>query len=515
MLVDAVVDDVPVVALLRGQLQDAVVRRAIDALLGALLYDAVVLLIDGDGAEGRLGSAVAHVVVGRPRVVDRPEEVVEALAVEDVGSLAVGPCVEAAALRREVHLRLRLYRQQVVVQFGTGHEAVAPVQVVLAALRVAEHVDVDGLSAAHALGAVGIGDDGPSAVSEGTRGAVAHGHAYLLAVRLRVVGGEVEVVLVGSPYGFCVLAAGCFHLDDGGSPGVARGPLHLVALHVEHLTLVGPVLEVRRREDAEVMAAPTGSAVGGAVDVVLLRLVRVEHLRVGMESAQDGLVVVGEGLQQALLLSARDGYDGAVARGELPLRLGVLHELEGLQVVGAAELVVSVAVAVVHDDPALAVDGSADAYALHGLACLLHVAVEHLPAVGELPCRGLIDAAPRLLLVEEVVELVIGVEDDVAVDGGVAGVEEPLRLALQVGEVGVGILVVDLVIRVAVAGAQRVEHHVLLGLVVVDGLWCPYAYDVLPCLGVAGGEVDGRVLPVHQVGALQQHHAAVAAPSER
>ena len=504
VLVDAVVDDVPLVA--AGNLQDGVVGRAEDAVFGLLADDQIVFRVDVDGAEWRLRRAVAHVVVGRAGVVDRPEEIVRSLAVEHVGSLAEGPGVERAALGRQVAYGLLLHREQVVAELGPGHEAVAPVEVVLAALRVAEHVDVDGLSAAGLLRTVGIGDDGRSAVYERAGGRVAHGHANLLALRLGVVGREVEVIFVG--------AILLFNLLDARSPGITRGPADLVALHVEHLALVGPVLEVGRREDAEVVAAPSGRAVGGAVDVVLLRLVGVEHLGVGVESWQYGLREVAVVAQQTLLLGPRDGDDGAVAGGELALRLGVLHELEGLQVFRAAELVVAAAVAVVHDNPALAVDGAAHADTLHGLFGLFHVAVDHLPAVGQLTGHGLVDAAPRLLLVEEVVELVGLVVDNVAVDGGVAGVEEPAWLALQVGEVAVGVLVVYLVEATGVAGAQRVEHHVLLGLVVVDGLRRPYADDVLPRLGVACGEVHGGVLPVDEVGRFEQHHAPVAAPSE-
>ena len=70
VLVDAVVDNVPLV--LAGQLQDGVVGRAVDLVLGLLLDDHVVLLVEGDGAEGLLRRAVAHVVVGRASVVDAP-----------------------------------------------------------------------------------------------------------------------------------------------------------------------------------------------------------------------------------------------------------------------------------------------------------------------------------------------------------------------------------------------------------------------------------------------------------
>ena len=185
---------------------------------------------------------------------------------------------------------------------------------------------------------VGIGDNGGSGVDKGTCGAVAYGHANLLAPALWVVSREIEIVLA-------------FLLDDAGCPGIARGPLHLIAFHIEHFAFVGPVDEVGRGEYAEVMTAPAGCAVGGAVDVVFLGLGGVEHLGVGMESAQDGLLIVGESLQQTFLLGAGDRDDGAMTWGELALHLGVLHKLEGFQVFRTAELIVTVAVAVVHDNP--------------------------------------------------------------------------------------------------------------------------------------------------------------------
>ena len=164
----------------------------------------------------------------------------------------------------------------------------------------------------------------------------------------------------------------------------------------------------------------------------------------GTEQSSKPLLVEGD--QEAFFLGLGDGNDCAVAWGELALCFRVLHELEGLQVFRATELVVVVAVAVVHDNPALAVDGLAHADALHGLLRLLHIALQHLPFVGQLLGDSLVDATTGLLLVEEVVELVGLVKDNVAIDGGVAGIKEPLGFALQVGEVLVGVLVVDFVV---------------------------------------------------------------------
>ena len=236
--------------------------------------------------------------------------------------------------------------------------------------------------------------------------------------------------------------------------------------------------------------------------------------REGRDSKVAARRLLAEGLEQAFLLSLSDGDDGAVTGRELALRLGVLDKLESLQILRTTELVVVGTVAVVHDYPRTSVDGLAHADAFHRFLRLLYIALQHLPFVGQLFGNGLIDATAGLLLIEEVVELVSLVEDDVAVDGGIAGIEEPLGLALQVGEVLVGVLVVNLVVGVLVAGAQGVEDHVLFSFVVVDGLRCPDADDVLPRLRVACGEIDGGVLPVDEVGTLQQDHASVACPSQ-
>ena len=70
-----------------------------------------------------------------------------------------------------------------------------------------------------------------------------------------------------------------------------------------------------------------------------------------METREDRLLVVAIFLEQTVFLCLSDRDDGAVTRGEHTFRLGVLHHLESLEVGALAELIVSVAVAVVHDYP--------------------------------------------------------------------------------------------------------------------------------------------------------------------
>ena len=82
--VDAVIDDVPDVLL--RVFEDGVVRRAVNLLLGTLLEDDR-LLGHLNRAKWRLAGTIGNVIVVGAGVIDRPEEVVDTLAIEDDGSL--------------------------------------------------------------------------------------------------------------------------------------------------------------------------------------------------------------------------------------------------------------------------------------------------------------------------------------------------------------------------------------------------------------------------------------------
>ena len=77
---------------------------------------------------------------------------------------------------------------------------------------------------------------------------------------------------------------------------------------------------------------------------------------------------------QALVLVFCDRNDGAVSRRESTLGSGVFAELELVEVLRRAELVVTVHIAVVHESPVVAVDEAKDACSLHGFAGLLQCA---------------------------------------------------------------------------------------------------------------------------------------------
>ena len=272
---DAVIYNVPLVA--SGYLQHTVVCRSVDVLPG-VLYQHDGVLGHLDLSEGRGAGAVGHVVVGRTRIIHAPVEIILAVAVEDVGSLAEGIVLQGAALGGHHRGGAGLEAHHVVIEFGSGHVAVAPVEVVLAAHGVGEDIHVNLLSATHSFGQVI--DDGVTQVLEGSRRRVGHGHSDGLAVALRVMAAEIEIVLVR--------AVLLLHLLDAGCPCVAAGPCH-IGVEVEHDTLVCPVDEVGTGEHGEIVATPSGCAIGGGVDVELTRLVGEHHLRVGMELGQDGV----------------------------------------------------------------------------------------------------------------------------------------------------------------------------------------------------------------------------------
>ena len=106
----------------------------------------------------------------------------------------------------------------------------------------------------------------------------------------------------------------------------------------------------------------------------------------------------------------------------------------------------SVGIAVIHDNPRLAVKALAYTNTFHGFFGLLHISVQHLPPICQVFGYSLIDAATRFLLVEKVIELIRFIINNVSVDGGIACVKEPLGFSFEVGEVLIGILIVNFVV---------------------------------------------------------------------
>ena len=286
------VHDVPLIG--SRHLDDRVVGRAIDFALRILLQHHR-LVGHLDWAERRGRCAVGHVVVGRSRVVDRPHEIVQSVAVEHVGRLTVGVVAERSTLRCHERDGLLLDAGHVGVELGSRHHAVAPVEVRLLAHGVYKHVDVDELSV-ESLRL--LADERMAEVDKRASGRVGHGHTHLLASAILGLRAVVEEVFV---------ALGGLHLLGSGCPEVAVGPGYLSILGVEHHTLAAPFLQVGRRVGVVFPSSPTRLSVGGGVDIIALGLVGIENLRVGVEPIENGVALCAHTLG-----SGRNGPDGSV-----------------------------------------------------------------------------------------------------------------------------------------------------------------------------------------------------------
>ena len=225
-----------------------------------------------------------------------------------------------------------------------------------------------------------------------------------------------------------------------------------------------------------------------------------------------------EGGKETLVLVACYLHDGAVTRCEVALGLGVLHKGEVAQVVAPGELVVVVAVAVVHQTPAAA-DERKHARSFHVALRRLAEAVQKRPRLRAVQVFYQILAYAFVLAVglglEEEVQLSLAVLHDVGVDGWCTEVKQHLRLRLQGAEVVVSVAPVDAVVGyAAVVGQQREVHHIFAGFLVVERLRCPYAGDIgKRRTGEALGEVYRVVLPVYEVARPHEHQSAVAVPA--
>ncbi len=172
------------------------------------------------------------------------------------------------------------------MEFHACHVAVAPIEVVLTCLRIAEHVGVYFLSPRLALGMTF--DEGlAQRVAERTFGTVGDGHTDLFV-------GRIVVVILIIRASFLSFAFGVGALYDAGCPGVVVGPRE-VGAEIEYGALIAPVFEVGAREGLEEVAAPSVEAVGGGIDVVAVGLVGIHHFGVGIVAAKCGIVLVVEG----------------------------------------------------------------------------------------------------------------------------------------------------------------------------------------------------------------------------
>ena len=86
-------------------------------------------------------------VIGRTGIVYRPHEIVEPVAIKDIGCLAESIVLQGASLRRHHRNGIFLDGHHIVVQLGTCHVAVAPVKIGFARNRVCKHIHINLLPA--------------------------------------------------------------------------------------------------------------------------------------------------------------------------------------------------------------------------------------------------------------------------------------------------------------------------------------------------------------------------------
>ena len=233
----------------------------------------------------------------------------------------------------------------------------------------------------------------------------------------------------------------------------------------------------------------------------------------------------------------RDVHDRAVARCEVAVGLRVLHECKVFQVRALAELVETLCVAIVHQDILVRTDEGEHTGTFHRILPLfLQMPSFDGVGAGGSGRSGTHYALPRaesfvhdraaLVFEEQHVFFRFRVIHDVPVYGGRTEVEQQFRLR-DVREVFVHVRVEQLEVRLfevrvfrgilPVVPPDGVINHIFPNFVVPDDLRRPNGVQVFAVesrqVGETGGEVDGRVLPMDEVGALHQDESVIALPT--
>ena len=104
--------------------------------------------------------------------------------------------------------------------------------------------------------------------------------------------------------------------------------------------------------------------------------------------------------------------------------------------------------------------------------------------------------------------------DDIIVDATILGIEEHLWLTLETSEILVGISIIGNETLSAITSTLKGEvNHILLCLLIIDGLWSPYPVGIAEVLLVVFLQHNFRVRPVHQVLRFHQYDARIILPS--
>ena len=103
-------------------------------------------------------------------------------------------------------------------------------------------------------------------------------------------------------------------------------------------------------------------------------------------------------------------------------------------------------------------------------------------------------------------------KDDIAIDARflILGSKKRFRLSFQIGEILVGIGIINHVRAVTVF--HRPINHIFSGFRVKDSLRCPHPFQFL-LSGITLLHIDDGRSPIHQIGGFQQHHGTVGVPA--
>ena len=271
------IHNVPIVC--SRNINNRVVRCTIDAMLGVLLYH-YRILCHSDRTKRRLGRTISYVVIGRTCIVYRPHKVVGTIAIEHVRSLTIGIILQCAALRCE-HLEcLWLNGCHILLQLGTYHIAVAPIEIGLFRAWIYKHVHVYLLTVASVRYGV---DYRLAVINKRTSRTIANGNTNLLAATRLGIGTIIEIILV--------FALACLYLLYGWCPQIAVGPRYLTIFGIKHFALVAPLLKVGRREASVCIATPTWRTICGGIYIIAVGKVAVYYLGVGMKAGENWVLL--------------------------------------------------------------------------------------------------------------------------------------------------------------------------------------------------------------------------------
>ena len=211
-------------------------------------------------------------IVGCTRIIHRPHEVVESVAIEHVWCLTISIILQASTLWSHHGHGFVLNLSHAWLQLGTCHETVAPIEVRLLRYWVDKYIHIDELPMATWMV---LRQKRVPQVNKWTRRRISNRYPHLLSAVVIRTGTEIEIVLVA--------AILLLHLYGCRSPEIAIGPGNLVALGIEHHTLVLPFLEIFRRIAIILPSTPSRSSIRGGIDIILLCLVGIQDFRVCMK----------------------------------------------------------------------------------------------------------------------------------------------------------------------------------------------------------------------------------------